>query len=293
MFNSEVWHSLTESDIEEFVEVDKYLLKGLISAHDKTPVEHLYLETAALPIPYILTSRRIIYLKNILDREDEEITKKIYKCQVNNPVPGDWCELVSQDFNKIEMHISEKLIEEMPLPVFKKLVKSYVRNSAFKYLEGLKDSHNKVKENKYKHFSSPQEYITSKELSNTQISILFSLRSRSIRGIKENFKNMHKDNTLCPICERFSDSQEHLLQCQVLQNIYSIAPEIKYSHIYGTIEQQKSITEAYETYLSMRDDILGDTYSSTSLPGLYTGPQRHQARTDRDSARSSTGDISC
>ena len=60
-------------------------IKGLISAHNKTPVEHLYLETAALPIPYILTSRRIIYLKNILDREDEEKTRKIYKCQVNNP----------------------------------------------------------------------------------------------------------------------------------------------------------------------------------------------------------------
>ena len=107
--------------------------------------------------------------------------------------------------------MSEQLIEEMPLPVFKKLVKTHVRISAFKYLEGLKNSHNKVKENKYKHFSSLQEYITSKELSDTQISILFSLRSRSIRGIKENFKNMHKDNTLCPICERFSDSQEHLI----------------------------------------------------------------------------------
>ena len=108
-------------------------------------------------------------------------------------------------------------------------------------LKGWRESHNKVKENKYKHFSSPQENITNKELSNTQIYILFSLQSRSIRGIKENFKNMHKGNTLCPICERFSDSQEHLLQCQVLQNIYSIAPEIKYSHKYGTIEQQKSI----------------------------------------------------
>ena len=55
-------------------------IKGLISAHDKAPVDHLYLETAALPIPYILISRRIIYLKNILEREDEEITKKVYKC---------------------------------------------------------------------------------------------------------------------------------------------------------------------------------------------------------------------
>ena len=56
---------------------------------------------------------------------------------------------------------------------------------------------------------------------------------------------------------------------------------------------EKNIAEAYETYLSMKDDILGDTYSSISLPGLYTGPKQHWARTDRDSVRSSTGDISC
>ena len=35
LFNIEVWHSLNDSDIEPFVEVDKYLLKGLISAHGK------------------------------------------------------------------------------------------------------------------------------------------------------------------------------------------------------------------------------------------------------------------
>ena len=75
---------------------DKYLLKGLISAHDKTPVKHLYLETAALPIPYILVSRRVIYLKNILDRENEEITKQAYQCQLKNPVPGDLCEQVKR-----------------------------------------------------------------------------------------------------------------------------------------------------------------------------------------------------
>ena len=57
------------------------------------------------------------------------------------------------------------------------------------------------------------------ELSNTQISISFSLGTRSIRGIKENFKTMHKDNTLCQICKRFSDSKEHIIYCQVLQDI--------------------------------------------------------------------------
>ena len=71
------------------------------------------------------------------------------------------------------MNLSEKNIEDMPVLEFKKLVKLMVRKSAFKYLEDLKDGHNKVKENKFAQFTSPQEYITSMELSNTQISIFF------------------------------------------------------------------------------------------------------------------------
>ena len=62
------------------------------------------------------------------------------------------------------------------------------------------------------------------------------------RGLKENFNNMHKDNTLYPICERLSDFQEHMIKCEV----------INYSYIHGTILEQKCIAEVYETFLIMR-----------------------------------------
>ena len=72
----------------------------------------------------------------------------------------------------------------MPVQDFKKLVKQMVKKSALTYIEELKDSHTKVNKNKYTYFKSPQEYITNMKLSNTQNFILFVLRSRSIRGIK-------------------------------------------------------------------------------------------------------------
>ena len=65
------------------------------------PIEHLYLKTAAIPIPYIISARRLIYLQTILQRSDEEITKKIYQQQKTNPSPGDWCQLVRNDFDMI------------------------------------------------------------------------------------------------------------------------------------------------------------------------------------------------
>ena len=57
LFNSKVWHSVADSDIAHFVEIDKYLLRGLVQSHAKVPIEHLYLETAAIAIPFIISAR--------------------------------------------------------------------------------------------------------------------------------------------------------------------------------------------------------------------------------------------
>ena len=148
-FNSEVWHNVSKNDIAPLVEIDKYLLKGLITAHAKTPLEHIYLETAALPIPYVIMTRRLIYLKNILDRPEAEVIKKIYKCQRAKPSPGDWCHIVDIDFEEIELTINDDLIERMSMLDYKALIKSQARNAAFKSLEAMKASHSKVTQNEY------------------------------------------------------------------------------------------------------------------------------------------------
>ena len=281
IFNSEVWHSVTDSDIAPFVEIDKYLLKGLLTAHAKTPLEHIYLETAALPIPYIITTRRLIYLKHILDRSDTEVTNKIYRCQKANPSPGDWCNLVDQDFKDIELDITEDFIKTMPLLDYKALIKSTARKAAFKSLEAKKASHSKVNQNKYVDMKNPQGYLTDKSITNTQCSILFALRSHCVRGIKENFKILHSENTLCPLCERCIDTQFHILQCKVLQDILPLTEDISYSDIYGTTQSQIDFVRIYEQYLVLRDEILEDTDPQASIPAIYAGPRHHQIRRPR------------
>ena len=76
LFNSEVWHSVTKQQIEDLMTTDKYLLRGLIGAQAKVPLEHLYLELAALPLSYVISARRMIYLQTILKRCDEELIPK-------------------------------------------------------------------------------------------------------------------------------------------------------------------------------------------------------------------------
>ena len=106
------------------MDIDKYLLRGLVGAHAKVPGEHIYLEMAALPFPYVLYVRRMIYLSTIIRRHNDEITKKVYLCQKSNPLPGDWCQLLSNEFEKMYIHMTDKHISKMPEGEYKKLIKT-------------------------------------------------------------------------------------------------------------------------------------------------------------------------
>ena len=273
LFNSEVWHSVSNTQIENLMAIDKYLLRGLIGAHAKVPLEHLYLELAALPLSYVISARRMIYLQTILKRSDEEVTKQVYKCQKKSPVPGDWCNLLKEDFDKINMHLTDEQIEEMPEKDYKRLIRLKTREAAFVYLQSLKESHDKVMINEYMDMKSPQSYITSRSLTNTEKSILFALRSQSIRGIKMNFPNMYSENSLCPMCERSPDTQQHLPVCTVLTNILPNKKHMDYTHINGSLEEQRDYVQVYKCYLELRDELI-ESSDSACLPGLHTGPMR-------------------
>ena len=77
LYNSEVWHNMSIKDAVIFEKVDEALLRGLLNAHPKTPLEALYLETKSIPIRYILASPRILYLYNILRKDKTEMIRKI------------------------------------------------------------------------------------------------------------------------------------------------------------------------------------------------------------------------
>ena len=131
----------------------------------------------------------------------------------------------------------------------------------------------------------PQDYLTSKLFSNQQCFLIFAMKSHTLRGVKANFKNMYSDNTLCPLCERSIDTQDHIAHCLVLKNCVREDISIDYTHLTGTLEQQASFIASYEKLLEARDEPLSEAADPvTSLPGLYSGPLHSTARTNRTPA---------
>ena len=124
LYNSEVWHSVTKSQIECLEKIDQTLLRGILGGLcAKCPIEFLHLETGTTPIRYIIATRRMIYLKTILNRKPTELIRKIYETQIKNPNPGDYCELVNTDLKNIGVHMSTKQIEIMDTSDYKSMIK--------------------------------------------------------------------------------------------------------------------------------------------------------------------------
>ena len=60
LFNSEAWHGVSDTDLKTLESIDEQLLRCLVSAHAKTPLEFLYLESGAISIRLLISSRRMM-----------------------------------------------------------------------------------------------------------------------------------------------------------------------------------------------------------------------------------------
>ena len=78
---------------------------------------------------------------------------------------------------------------------------------------------------------------------------------------------MFGNNIQCDHCKLETDRQEHALQCSVLKNHIKIHSDIRYDHLFGTLEQQKRITHVFSSLLEIRERLLNsDMPTGANIP---------------------------
>ena len=273
LFNSEAWHAVKQADIKTLETIDEYLLRALVKGHSKTPLEFLYLEAGALPIRFLISSRRMIYFQTILKRDENELTKKILKFQMNNPTVGDFIELIKNDFTMIGEKININEIEQTSVRSYKKFIKEKIRKAALKYLNEMKDQHSKIHHIKYEKLET-QKYVTSEMFSDEEVNLLFALRSRTV-DCKGNFKSKYKDmNIICQYCKTHEDHQPHMLNCEMtkkrLKSTEMIKEKFEYEDLFKDVHKQRIITQVFKEIIEVRQKLKDETEPGT--PDLCTIP---------------------
>ena len=276
LFNSEAWHGVKETDVKLIEKVDECLLRGILNSHSKIPLEALYLETGSLPVRFIITSRRLMYLHNILQRGSEELVRKVYDVQKKDVSNGDFIELINEDKAAINLSISDEEIKSLKKAKFRNIIKDTIKIAACKYLNKLKENHTKMngllytKLEKAAYLGSPLFNIENEKL-------LLALRTRTVKGMKNDFRGMYADN-LCALSCNTPDTLQHVLECSVIQQYHTskniTASEITYTDVFsGDIRKQKQATELFSELLVIRNKIVS---SQPEISGPMHGVQSVQ-----------------
>ena len=261
LFNSEAWHGLTKSQVLAFEKLYEALMKGLTLSHSEVPIPTIYLETAQVPIRYILACRRLLYLQVIVQRSESELTKKVYLAQRADTSEGDFCQLVDNDREMLDIQMSDDQIAQTSPYDFKNIVKLKASQAAFKYLMSVKETKSKMDNILYLNSFKPQPYLLSQ--SREQSSLMLALRTRTVRDIRTDFGDMYLDKT-CPLpaCQE-TDSLSHVLTCRVLQAAgpsVETARHVQYGDVFSPCQEtQGAAGERFRELLKLRNLIINPT----------------------------------
>ena len=271
LYNSEAWHGVTLKQINSLESIDEALLRGILKSHSKTPKEFLYLELGVLPLRWILAQRRIMFMKHIETRHDEDLLKKVYLAQKENKTRGNLVELVTKDLKSLQISYDEVTSSLVSKEQLKKKLKARATNVAFEYLKTKPLTHTKVKSIGYSQLEM-QHYLYKSDLSSEEIVTLAAFRPQCVKGIRNNFKKMYGNNIICPlVCDSTAiDTQDHLISCTKLIRDIDDRKLIKIQDIYGQLEKQEVaatlLTKLIKRRNTMLDKIEDPNSSSHSLP---------------------------
>ena len=121
----------------------------------------------------------MLYFQTIVQRSEEELIKRIYNAQKENPNKGDWIHYLKEDFKYIKEDINETEAKEKTKYDYKKLIKKKVREQVFLGLKLVKESHSKVREIQYSKFQI-QEYMMTPQWTNQEVANLFFPQNKNI-----------------------------------------------------------------------------------------------------------------
>ena len=144
--------------------------------------------------------------------------------------------IFSISFQYLGEEINENEAKTTARYEFKKNIENKARKRVFEDLNKIKESHSKVKNIHYKTFES-QEYMKSSSLTNNEISLLFAMRSRTMRSVINNFGN----NVNCSLGCSTLESQEHWIICQ--KTFSNKNTKIMYTDMFGNLTKQVNIVK--------------------------------------------------
>ena len=241
-----MYYSLKENELRQIERIEEGYLRQILKTTKGCPITQLYLEVGQFPARFEIQKMRLLYLKYILEQDDESKLKKFLLLQLEEPSRGDWASTCTKDLKELNIAYSLEQIKLMSKNKFSTVLKQN-RESALKYL--LQKRGKKGKEIEYTSLDMA-EYLQpfGNKLTVEEKQNLFSIRNRMV-NIPRNFP---KGETEYPCICGETENMGHIYNCEILSERKTRI--LKYEKIFdGTMDQQIEVFRIIKQNLEKRE----------------------------------------
>ena len=184
-----------------------------------TPTAALFLELGILPIQYEIEKRQLVFLKEILDRQNDDPVEMIYHEMLKYQAERNWANNVHELRSKYNLPLSNANVCNITYDTWKRIVNGRIKHVAFLSLTEMCSTNKKTFLLSYsKLMSAP--YLS--KFKPEVVRMVFRARV-GVYDIKDNFERKYDGDLNCPFCIQLHENFEHIFQVQLSDFLQEIS----------------------------------------------------------------------
>ena len=89
LYVSETYYNLTENNLRNIERIEEGFLRKILKTQKGCPISQIYLETGQWPARFQIKKQRMLFLKSILDQNEQSMVFKFLKLQSQQRIKND------------------------------------------------------------------------------------------------------------------------------------------------------------------------------------------------------------
>jgi hypothetical protein len=259
LYACETYYNLKEHEIRQIERIEENFMRKLLQTKKGCPIKQMYLELGHFHARFDIYKLKLLFLKDILNQDEESMIYKCFMLQVENPVKGDWASSCMKNLKDLDINLSLEEIKVISPYKYTQLVRAKCREGATKYL--MKKRGSKGSEINYPCLEMATYLQPNNVFTIDDKRKLFEIRNR-MYPIPSNFCAKEENSYKC-VCGQTED-MKHVYNCKYLNRD---EPAIDYEKVFSDdIFEQKTILTRFEHNFEERGKYLLKENSHHEIP---------------------------
>ena len=140
LYASECYYNLTENELRKIEKIEEQYMRKILQTRKTCPIAQMYLEYGQWPARFEIQKKRCLFLKYILNQDENSQIFQFFKLQLENPIKGDWVSQCLKDLADLKIHETLNEIKQIPRNKFKNILNRSIEINALEYLKNKRGS---------------------------------------------------------------------------------------------------------------------------------------------------------